>query len=582
VETPEQVPPLFMRRLSSALRPLAAIASGVGMALLFPPHSVSKLVWVVLVPILVALWTLAEKRRRLKAFALGYLTGLAFFLPNLVWLRTVSDAGWIALSVYLALFPAVWAVFAATLGNPWRKESGEEGLFHAPLHAFACAVTWAGLEWLRGWLFTGFGWNPLGVAFHETPVFSQAADLLGATSLSILPIFVQAVLVQICVRRVSQYHSAEIRRRVSLASATIFMAACYGYGVWRISTAKQGESIRLKALLVQLNIPQEAGKVEWEATDIHMGYEDDTLEALKKSKPDWVLWPETSLTGRILRMDDGSWAMPTDNLISIDRVREGGEFTLILGLNELEGEMHGEEYWLKENSRAWNTMTVMPPDGSLEAFRKHHLVIFGEYIPFVDKLPFLAKIYEQQTGTRFGGGFSVGESLEPMKAEVKGQPVEIIPTVCFEDSVGRLVRKFTRDAPQIIVNITNDGWFKESEGAEQHFANARFRAIELRRPLIRCSNTGVSAAVTTTGVTLHPQSGRQQELRDAKGSTFTRGSMIVDVDIPKHPSRTLYAMIGDWGLIGLALVTFGGMWWRRLRSEGADVEPEPEDGEASR
>ena len=571
-----------MRRLFSVLRPLAAIASGLAMALLFPPHSVSKLVWVVLVPLLVALWTLDGKWRKRKAFGLGYLTGLGFFLLNVVWLRTVSDVGWIMLSLYLALFPAAWAVFAATLGNPWRKEAGEEGLFHAPLHALACAVTWAGLDWLRSWLFTGFGWNPLGVAFHETPVFSQAADLLGAVSLSILPVFVQAVLIQVCVRRVSQYHSAEIRRRVSLGCATLFMAACYGYGVWRISTAKQDESIRLKALLVQLNIPQEAGKVEWEATDIHMGYEDDTLAALKRSRPDWVLWPETSLTGRILRMDNGDWAMPTDNLISIDRVREGGDFTLILGLNEMEGERQGEEYWMKKDARIWNTMTVMPPDGNLETFRKRHLVIFGEYIPFVEKLPFLAKIYEQQTGVRFGGGFSVGESLEPVKAKVGERDVEIIPTVCFEDTVPRLVRKFTRDSPQIIVNITNDGWFKESEGAEQHFANARFRAIELRRPMIRCSNTGVSAAVTTTGVTLHPETGKPQELRDENGSTFVRRSMIVDVDIPKHPSRTLYSMIGDWGVIGLALAGFLGMWVRRLRYDGGDGEPEPLEGEESR
>ena len=534
--------------------------------MLFPPHSISKLVWVVLVPLLLALWSLGEKRRKRKAFGLGYLTGLGFFLLNIGWLRTVSDAGWIALSVYLSLFPAVWAVFAATLGNPWRKEAGEEGLFHAPLHAFACAVTWAGLDWLRSWLFTGFGWNPLGVAFHETPVFSQAADLLGSVGLSILPIFVQATLLQVCVRRVSQYHSAEVRRRVSLACATIFMAACYGYGVWRISSAKEGETIRLRALLVQLNIPQEAGRVEWEATDVHMGYEDDTLAALKKSRPDWVLWPETSLTGKILRMDDGTWAMPTDNLISLDRVREGRDFTLILGLNELEGEIHGEEYWMKENGRIWNTMTVMLPDGSLETFRKRHLVIFGEYIPFVEKLPFLAEIYEQQTGVRFGGGFSVGESLEPVKAMVGSNEVGIIPSVCFEDTVPRLLRRFTRDTPQIIVNITNDGWFKESEGAAQHFANARFRAIELRRPMIRCANTGVSAAITTTGVTLHPQTGKPQELRDATGSHFTRGSMVVDVDIPKHPSRTLYSMIGDWGVIGLALAGFVMMWWRQGRN----------------
>ena len=81
------------RFLTAILRPLGAIATGLGMGLLFPPHSMSKLVWIVLIPLLVSLWSLGEKRRKWKAFGLGYLTGVSFFLMNLVWLRTVSDAG---------------------------------------------------------------------------------------------------------------------------------------------------------------------------------------------------------------------------------------------------------------------------------------------------------------------------------------------------------------------------------------------------------------------------------------------------------------------------------------------------------
>ena len=174
------------------------------MALLFPPFHAGDLVWVVFIPLLVALWTLDGKRRKRTAALLGFLTGLAFFLPNLAWLRSVSDAGWVALSLYLALFPAAWAIFTATLGNPWRKPAplSEETQgrwavsFRSLRFAFACAAVWTGLEWLRGWLFTGFGWNTLGVAFHETPVIAQAADLFGSLGLSILPIFLQAVIVQ--------------------------------------------------------------------------------------------------------------------------------------------------------------------------------------------------------------------------------------------------------------------------------------------------------------------------------------------------------------------------------------------------
>jgi apolipoprotein N-acyltransferase len=129
-----------------------------------------------------------------------------------------------------------------------------------------------------------------------------------------------------------------------------------------------------------------------------------------------------------------------------------------------------------------------------------------------------------------------------------------IPTICFEDTVARITRLFVRPGPQVIINVTNDGWFKESAAAAQHFANARFRAIELRRPMLRCANTGVSAAIDTTGSTAHPDNGKAQVIADAKGSHFTRGSRLVELDVPLQPSFSLYAVIGDWGVTGLALL----------------------------
>lgn len=361
-----------------------------------------------------------------------------------------------------------------------------------------------------------------------------------------------------------------MRRRIALGSVVLVMVGAYGYGMWRMISAVKVDSIRLNALLVQLNIPQEAARQLWDATDIHLGYEDETLEALgvvdgeavhqlggnTPPKPDWVLWPETALTGRILRADNGEWATAQENYNTLDRIREGGDdFTLMLGVNEMEAEREGDAFMMKPDARVWNSLAVIPADGKLQTFRKHHLVIFGEYIPLVDKLPFLAKIYEQQSGAKYGGAFSIGESLDPVPVDIRGETVGVIPSVCFEDTVPRLLRKFVRnDGPQIIVNVTNDGWFKDSPGAAQHFANARFRAIELRRPMIRCANTGVSAAITATGSTVHPDGGRLQELRDANGSHFTRGHLLTEIDIPKNPPATLYAMIGDWGVIVLAVV----------------------------
>jgi apolipoprotein N-acyltransferase len=197
---------------------------------------------------------------------------------------------------------------------------------------------------------------------------------------------------------------------------------------------------------------------------------------------------------------------------------------------------------------------VQTADDDLLTFRKHHLVLFGETIPFVDSIPFLKEIYKQQSGAEYNGSFSSGPSLDPLPIKIDGKEIGIIPAVCFEDTVPRLTRKFVRDTPQIIVNLTNDGWFDESPAAAQHFANARFRAIELRRPMLRCANTGVSAAIDTIGSTAHPETGFPQILTDGKGSTFTRGSLLTELNIPVQPSFSLYALIGDWGIIVLSII----------------------------
>jgi apolipoprotein N-acyltransferase len=172
----------------------------------------------------------------------------------------------------------------------------------------------------------------------------------------------------------------------------------------------------------------------------------------------------------------------------------------------------------------------------------------------LDTFPFLQTIYEQQSGQKYYGSFSAGESLEPLEVDLRGQTIQIIPSVCFEDTVPRLTRKFIHNAPQIIVNLTNDGWFKTSPAAAQHFANARFRAIELRRPMLRCANTGVSAAISTIGSTAHPKTGKDQAILDKDGSSFVRSHLLTELNIPLKPTTSLYSVIGDWGILLLSLI----------------------------
>ena len=580
-------------------RALAIVLSGLMVAALVPPFSYAGLAWLCLIPLLIALWTLKGKHRAKKGFLIGYLVGVISFGIQVSWLSTVSWLGPIVLASYLALFFGAFGAFAATLGNPWnRSEEISESPFRSLFTAFTHATVWAGLEWLRGWLFTGFGWNGLGIAFHETLVISQAADLLGVAGLSLMLVFFQCVLVQVACRQKKTASDGIRRPRWDFTASVLGVGLLIAYGLLRIAGESGKESIPLKSLLIQLNIPHEGATVLWPAEQVHMGYEDETLGALETiakadeeklkaaigksdegeielSTPDWVLWPETALTGRIIRTDTGEWGSWRENIDTIERVREGGMFDLIYGVVEIEGEAREDGLYQKENAKIYNSIAIQNAEGDLDTYRKRHLVIFGETIPFVESIPLLKKIYEQQAGAEYNGSFTSGSSLDPLPYKLKGKDIGIIPAVCFEDTVPRLTRKFVRNTPQIIVNLTNDGWFKESPAAAQHFANARFRAIELRRPMLRCANTGVSAAIDTIGSTAQPRTGKSQILTDANGSHFTRGSLLTELNIPIHPSFSLYAVIGDWGIILLSLIGLATAIIFRTHGKSSPAAPDP-------
>lgn len=559
-----------MTNRSGWVKIAAAMASGLMVAGLFPPFNISLLAWVAMIPLLAALGSIRGRRAGWKGFGIGFLGGAVSCLIQFNWLATVSWLGAVLLPLYLALYWGAFGAFAATLGNPWRS-GGPNGWVRSLRIAFSLGAVWAGLECLRGWLLTGFSWNPLGVAFHDAPAWAQGADLLGVLGLSLLLVFFQGILVQAGRERLRRNREV----RWDLAIAPLAVAALFGYGKIRIAGEADAESVRLKALLVQVNIPQDAAQVLWSDLEVHQAYEEDTLAALESLKtadgglsetwPDWVLWPETALTGRILRTAGGEWGTWQINLDTIAQVREAGPFSLIYGVNELEAEKIGENLVMKERGRAYNSIAAMSPANELQTFRKRHLVMFGETIPFVDSIPLLRKIYEQQSGVQYGGSFTPGESLDPLPVPAGETVIGAIPTICFEDSVSRLTRKFVRPGPQVIVNVTNDGWFKESPAAAQHFANSRFRTIELRRPMLRCANTGVSAAVNSAGSTAHPDTGAPQILTDSAGNHFTRGSLLAELDIPVRPSFSLYAVIGDSGIVTLALGGFLIAFLRRKR-----------------
>lgn len=591
---------------------MAALVSGVVLAMCFPGMGdISELVWVWMLPLLPAIWRGQSKR---YGFGIGYLTGITFWLLNLKWLWTVSGLGAMAMAAFLALYFGIWGAIAVSLGNPWRKPKDSSskakdtraasrlqqkidqktsqqrkprphtGLFNGALgdslrslkFAFINAAAWVGLEWLRGWVFTGFSWNGLGVAFHETPVLAQAADLIGITGLAFLPVLMSAVIVQTAARFKQEAASGKLKPRLDFSVAALLLALQFCYGVWRINQVNGMDTQRIRILLIQGNIPQD---IKWDpasVTDILQTYADttseaiDTLEqdnltqveanvngdAVELKQPDLVIWPESAIPTPLYFADklDGYLLFSEMHHLINEEIRPLhailGPFALISGMNEFESDFNGERAVWKEGGKQFNSIAIIAAQGELEksisTWRKMHLVIFGEYIPLIDKLPFLGELFKFSAGADFAGNFDAGTSTEPMIAPVGDSQVQLIPSVCFEDTVGRLTRKFVRPEPQLIINVTNDGWFKHSEAAEQHIANAKFRAIELRRPMVRSANTGVSAIISTTGSLVDPATGKHQVIEDEHGSHFVRGSIYGHAYLPLEGPITLYSLAGDW------------------------------------
>lgn len=581
---------------------LSILAGGL-LALCYEPFGQAWLVWVVFLLLFPVLWSLPEKKRGRRGFWLGYLAGLVFWLINVKWIWTVAGLGALGIAAYLAVYFGLFGAFAARAGNPCLAKSektarGILGRFSEARRSLGYAVVlgffWCGLEWVRGWMLTGFGWNGLGVTFADSLILAQSAEWVGVTGLSFLPVFFSAVMVQVGRRFVQQGGGGVRILQWDLAVSLALVALLMLVGALRMGSLRSTKMRGVRVLLVQQNIPQFASKVAWDMDRVYQGYEDLTVSALKEireeslkklelaegksgdkvtevlAQPDWIIWPEAALMEWI-PVADGEFGIGKMTDLLLESVQKESAATLLLGAYEMEAKKEGEYLFPLENGKVWNSLMAVSADREISSYYKRHLVLFGETLP---DIPLLRWLYKVGSGVDYVGNFEPGKSDEPLPIQTRGKTLSVIPSVCFEDTVPRLTRQFVRPEAQAIVNITNDGWFLKSEAAAQHFNNARFRAIELRRPMVRCANTGVSGVVSVTGSTVDPYSGEDRRLLDANGNHFTRGWLFASMWVPENPVTTLYARFGDWfSAFGLILAV---VWWgvskrpKKLTQDGTD------------
>lgn len=522
----------------------------------FPNWNQEWIVWLWLLPLLVVLW---DAKSQASGFKAGYLAGLAFFIPNLAWVRHSSrvqsgavDNSWvgigpelmgfgalIGLSAYCALYFGLWAWFVRRFARPdetkLTRSSWQESTWESLRCSVLAAGAWVACEWLRSTtVFTGFGWNGLGVGLHQNRVIIQVADLVGVMGLSFLPVLIACTGWNTLRRQLAVYHgTGTCRTRLDLTLALVVLLSAAGYGLLRI-TAKPPETVEVNTLLVQPNVLQVDAWSGRLAPEIYERLSRFTRlygeERPGSQGMDLVIWPESALPVHLYGHGE-QWGLPKHETY-FNELLATGHFSLMTGTEIYPSEERGTGHV--------SAVLLQGSFANRQEYHKVHLVPFGEYLPFGDYPPF-----SLLRGV-IPGDFAPGTSTEPLK--LAKPEVGIIPLICFEDTVGRLARRFVRPGPQIIVNLTNDGWFLQSNQMEVHTANAKFRAIELRRPMVRATNTGVTCFIDTLGTITH----RLADPTD--GSTLIEGCLPGIVKVPVQGEMTLYTRMGDWfALVCLAL-----------------------------
>ena len=534
---------------------LAAALSGVLLTLCFAPWNQGWLCWLALTPLISAL---IRPGSAWEKAALGYVAGVVFFVSTFWWLNTLAALYRnplllslpILLALFLGLYFAFWSWFVgAVLGrfDPARRFASSLGNLGL---AAAGASAWVCHEWVRERLFGGFGWNTLAVALHRDLPMIQIAEFTGAPGLSWLVAFANLMAVIIVRRIVGELGPVFLKRvRWEFSATMALIALVFAFGLRQLLHPERPATVPLRIAAVQSNIAQE-DKFDRTAEEQVLAQLDrlTSLATAGLQLPQLVLWPESA-------QPSGMFSSERNYRFVIDQVQRA-DFALLLGTTDFDP-LNNEDY---------NTATLLTERGQRQqSYRKIHLVPFGEYLP-------LRPVFSPLVGQLVPGDFTPGR--EHTVLELKNPSLKLGALVCFEDTLGDLTRHFVKAGAHLLINVTNDGWFAQSPAAEQHLANAAVRAVENRRPLIRCGNTGVTCAIAPNGHI------------DRWLPPFTQGFAAREIAVPMHPRVTFYTRHGEWFCLLAALIALGAFAaaaLRRADSRGTFIDkPESHFDSAAR
>lgn len=405
----------------------------------------------------------------------------AFFFVSLYWICHAFfvefDLFWWAIPISLLGVPAFLAL-TPTLLAPWflgwsfRVASKPlrilflqfgQGDDYSALRLLMVA-TWIGTY--EFFLADFFPWVALGNTWAAVPLISQTSALGGVFTLSFLTIFI----IGMPYLWITRAHSKG--RLIAMVVGGFLLLGIVGYGAYRLT--RPVEQITFTVRLVQPGIPH---RVEWNLNEQLQDL--NRLMALSKSssqKVDVIIWPEAILN---FSLDVGSH-LP----YQLGAMLQGSASHLITGAVR------------REDRRVWNSLYVVGEDGHVKGhYDKHHLVPFGEYIPYRTWLENVLGVKGLRKVTAGIRDFSQGSGLKVF--QIPGLP-SFSPMICFEAIFPGQVSDLN-SKPAWLVQLTEDSWFGGSVGPYQHLQIARMRAIEEGVPVVRVANTGISAVIDPYG-----------------------------------------------------------------------------------
>ncbi|MEM6820616.1 MAG: apolipoprotein N-acyltransferase [Verrucomicrobiota bacterium] len=509
-----------------------AFISGILLFASFPPLDWSWAGWIALTPVTIGMIVLDGEKR--QVWLEGLILSSTFFFSTLIWVTEVSWIGWILLTLIMLPYPVAWMIVTE------RVLRGAQLRLHSFINLYRaalCSLLWVGLEWMRGWAFSGFPWNYIGASQYRMVAVIQIAEWGGVLLISWLVVFISMVLGLTCIRIIRETTRKQKMRphfEFTLSMLLVGLVLLFGIHVLLDRT----ESVKeITALAVQPNIPQDPWKSGMSVKETVAKLEVLSISGLNQSDSDidLIVWPETPVGQEIYVSPYFREALQA---ITIQR-----NIPLIMGSIIVTG------------PKLYNAALLYPAGGGPpQVYYKNHLVLMGEYVPLPENFPL--RNYFIPLGQNFT------EGTTKVVFSLFDKDVRLAPLICFEDVFSNLARGFVSGNPDIFVNLTNDGWFNRSFESRQHLANSVFRAVENRRPLLRVSNNGVTALIDHKGIL------REDAIfgNFSDGSYQEAGTLKVTIEVPGS-QRTVYQQFGDWiGYLGAgALILVVGQFYLRPR-----------------